>query len=263
MKYSALINLAGIEDAGLSKKTDAADWIILEYIYDWSNSGEAIKVGDHVWINYSHMSRSLPLLPVASKDKISRRFKKLRELGLIVTTQASDGRIFAKTTQLYFNITKFRASSNPSNPLPKTQHPVTQNATPPLPKTQHSVENQVLGNQDNVGDSGESTPPAAEDETGKPTPGWVIDRYHDRFPYARSVEKLTSKRRSHLAARIKNDLTTRDDWERYFDVVEASSFLMGRQPPGAGRNRPFRLSIDFLINETRCADIMEGKYDDD
>jgi len=100
-----------------------------------------------------------------------------------------------------------------------------------------------------------------EDEGEKPlTPAEVVDNYHAFFPNARRVEKMTSMRRKHLTARIKHDLPEPEDWEAYFHRVGQSDFLMGRAEPSPGR-KPFVLSIDFLINETRCAEIREGKYD--
>lgn len=73
--------------------------------------------------------------------------------------------------------------------------------------------------------------------------------------------QLSKDRAEKCRARINNELPTWDDWNRYFDAIEASDFLMSRTDPGPGRSKPFRLNFDFVIRQSACIAIMEGKYD--
>jgi len=101
MKFTITINQAGIADSGLAEHTDMIDWAILEYIKDWSMNPKAARIGNKVWINYSHLCKSMPLLGIKTKGPISRRISKLRELGLITTEKDPDGNLYAAPTERY------------------------------------------------------------------------------------------------------------------------------------------------------------------
>lgn len=201
----------------------------------------------YCWPSQSTIARHTGL----TRETINRHIRKLRHEGLVeIRHRMEDGVSLPNHYRLNLGGV---VTENHRGCDGESQGVVTENHTEPSVRTV---------NESNTGDSDESTPTAGEDENNKPTTAWIIDQYHEHFPAARSVEKVTSARRKSLSARTSDDLKTKDDWTRYFEVVAASSFLMGRHPPGPGRSKPFRLSLDFLINETRCAEIMEGKFDD-
>ena len=99
MKYTALLNLAGIHDAGLSDKTDVVDWVIIEYIADWYTAPGVTRRDDKVWINYRHLIAELPLLGLKTKSAVSRRITNLSELGLLNIDHDDDGRVYAAISQ--------------------------------------------------------------------------------------------------------------------------------------------------------------------
>lgn len=105
MKYSTQINLAGIDHYGLSDCTDLDDWLILDYIHDWSRSLGACRRGDYVWLNFKTALDQMPILRVKTKSGLSNRIKKLTALGLIVTRQDDeDKRLFVKLTELFLEV---------------------------------------------------------------------------------------------------------------------------------------------------------------
>ncbi|MFZ2172369.1 MAG: hypothetical protein WAW61_22375 [Methylococcaceae bacterium] len=144
MKYTLnSINQIGIVDAGLEKKTDVIDWLILDYIFEWKDAPKAQSLNGMVWLSYSHFIKEMPLLGIKDKGAISRRIKKLRELNLIETHQSPDDmRLYAKTTALYYGITKFQATPTP---VDLKQHPLTPINTPvdlkqhPVDENQHTT----------------------------------------------------------------------------------------------------------------------------
>ena len=109
MKYTILINQAGIVNADLHTKTDVVDWSLLDYIFSWQQSPSAARIDGKVWINYKHLIAEMPLLGLNRKNSVSDRIKKIRELGLLETFQSPDDcRLYAHTTELYFDITQFK-----------------------------------------------------------------------------------------------------------------------------------------------------------
>jgi len=100
MKYFITINQQGIVQAGLHKKTDLIDWVIIDYLRDWyfTERKKFIFVPEkgtnYIWINYNFLIESLPLIQIKDKDAISKRIKKLKNLGLIDTFQTKDNTLY-------------------------------------------------------------------------------------------------------------------------------------------------------------------------
>lgn len=90
----------------------------------------------------------------------------------------------------------------------------------------------------------------------------IVDLYHEILPELRSVAKLTSARKAHIRQRWQSELQTLDRWRAYFESVRDSNFLMGHQPPGPNRQRPWQADFDFLITERAVVRHAEGKYVD-
>ena len=89
----------------------------------------------------------------------------------------------------------------------------------------------------------------------------IVDLYHKTCPQLSRVIKLTPARRQAVKARWNNELTDLDAWERYFSVVSESEFLTGKANPRPGTDRPFRADFDWLVKQSNCVKVMEGKYD--
>ena len=149
MKYTALLNLAGIHDAGLSDKTDVVDWVIIEYIADWYTAPGVTRRGDKVWINYRHLIAELPLLGLKTKSSVSRRITNLSELGLLNIVHDQDGRLYASIGQAAIDARCFRQARLPeSTGVYENQRGVDENERGGVYQNQHSLGNQIsLGNQ--------------------------------------------------------------------------------------------------------------------
>jgi hypothetical protein len=113
MKWSILINQVGAAHFGLADKTDLADWAILDYIAGWQISDKAEKLDGKIWINYSNLIKEMPLLHLNKKQSISNRISKLRDLGLIETSQSIDKRLFVKVTSFYSDVALFQGQGVP------------------------------------------------------------------------------------------------------------------------------------------------------
>ncbi|WP_427501361.1 hypothetical protein ACQE3E_06570 [Methylomonas sp. MED-D] len=108
MKFSIQINQLGVVEAGLADSTDLIDWALLEYVFDWQANTRAARLEDHVWLNYAHLIDEMPMLGLRLKSAISNRVKKLVGLGLLTVRRAEDRRLFARTTDFYLDVVKFR-----------------------------------------------------------------------------------------------------------------------------------------------------------
>ena len=114
MKYSIIINQAGVVDAGLGGKTDLIDWAIIDYIMGWQTVPSAARINNHVWVNLKHLGSEMPMIGINTKSELSRRITKLSDLGLITKLQDDFGRLYVAITSSCHGITSFRAAVQPS-----------------------------------------------------------------------------------------------------------------------------------------------------
>jgi hypothetical protein len=139
MKYTILINQAHVFNAGLHTSTDLIDWAILDYINAWQANPKAARLDDHVWINYRHLIKEMPLLGLNSKGAVSNRISKLRHLNLIKSVEDDFGRLFIKTSQFFSNLSQhITPTPQPAPIIPITplqeldQNPPVQPPEPPV-----------------------------------------------------------------------------------------------------------------------------------
>ena len=90
----------------------------------------------------------------------------------------------------------------------------------------------------------------------------IINLYHETCSQNPRVIKVTPARAQIIKSRWRNELTSLEDWERYFTAVSQSAFLTGRVPANGSRSKPFIADIDFLTKQGNVVKVMEGKYDD-
>jgi hypothetical protein len=119
VKYTILINQAGIVAAGLGDKTDFSDWAILEYVAGWQVHSGALRYGDHIWLNYSKLMDEMPMLGIRTKAGVSKRLGRLRDLGLLSSMQTDDNRLYVKVTDLYLGVVAFRPGESVVDEAPK------------------------------------------------------------------------------------------------------------------------------------------------
>lgn len=104
MKYTILIPQKQVVDAGLHESTDLIDWAIIDYISRFYLSPNAKRYQDHVWINLKTLSSEMPMLGLKTKQAVSKRIVKLRELGLITCVYDEFTRMYAKITEVCYQV---------------------------------------------------------------------------------------------------------------------------------------------------------------
>jgi hypothetical protein len=107
MQYTIIINQYGIAEQGLLNKTDLTDWAIIDHLYKmfFSKTDRRMIVNDkeYVLISYNFIIKNMPLLHIENKMYLIRRFKKLRNLGLVETIRGKD-------RYQYFRLTSYLQS---------------------------------------------------------------------------------------------------------------------------------------------------------
>lgn len=122
-------------------------------------------------------------------------------------------------------------------------------------------------------DSGVSTAPRRTKPKAETAPVQdIIDLYHTCLPMLPVVRKLTDKRVQLIRARWNDTYLSSAEpgvtktcnsltfWRDLFDYVAQSDFLTGKLQPTAGRSKPFQADLEWLLNESNLAKILEGKY---
>lgn len=75
------------------------------------------------------------------------------------------------------------------------------------------------------------------------------------------VQKLSSKRREHLQARLREKDFV-DNFDLLLTKILGSRFLSGKAAPRNPGEKPFRADFDWIIkNDENYVKILEGKYD--
>ena len=93
MKFTLVINQAGVVRCGLLGRVDVIALCVLDYLGGWFFCGKAKRAvvdgREYVWLHYEHAVEELPLLfnPQATvetrKNQLSRLVRGLREAGLV------------------------------------------------------------------------------------------------------------------------------------------------------------------------------------
>ena len=267
MKYHILINQAGIVNSGLHTKTDVIDWSLLDYIFSWQQSPNAARIDDKVWINYKHLIAEMPLLGLNEKSGVSKRIKKVRELDLLETFQSPDDcRLYAKTTELYYNITQFKGVPKESVTVDENQQGVDEN--------QHSYNHQdtTIKNQKNITTTRESNffefmqePKAELTFDGLPPDqiecyNWA--KHHNYWHFAtESVHKFltiyTKPKRDGLKAQF-------DAHKKALEDVRSQTGLNGNQKniTGTGANYATHYAINKPLTATQRRENLRRLIDE-
>lgn len=99
-------------------------------------------------------------------------------------------------------------------------------------------------------------------QNGVPYQG-IVDLYHQMLPTLPRCVSLTPARRGQLSQRHKDECDgSLENWASLFRVVSRSRFLMGKEPPGPGRAKPFIATLDWITKQDNFVKIIEGKYHD-
>lgn len=88
----------------------------------------------------------------------------------------------------------------------------------------------------------------------------IIDLYHEHLPTAIRVREWTPSRAQALRTRWreKPQRQNLEWWERFFDYISESDFLMGRTQ-SAGR-KPFEIDLEWICQSKNFVKVIEGKF---
>ena len=89
--------------------------------------------------------------------------------------------------------------------------------------------------------------------------GEIVKLYHEILPELPMVKELTETRKRQLKTRwfAKKNRQSLDWWQKYFEYVRESSFLMG-QANTSGRK--FQANLEWLTKESNFVKVIESQY---
>jgi hypothetical protein len=92
----------------------------------------------------------------------------------------------------------------------------------------------------------------------------ILALWAAKMPNASQPKEWTPKRAELLRSRWRGDPARQNLnwWAGFFDFISTSVFLTGRAPP-RGKGKPFRASLDWVLNVDNFAKIREADYHDD
>lgn len=128
-------------------------------------------------------------------------------------------------------------------------HPVTKTVTATTNHPRAEADTEAEFNVSPNGDTSRKTCPFSD----------IVNLYHEKLPELPRCVKLTDARKGMIRQRWLQDLDCLEEWEKYFEIVRKSNFLMGRVKPREGR-RPFRADLVWLCKAENICKVMEGKY---
>jgi hypothetical protein len=234
MKYTILINQAGIVDAGFHTKTDVIDWCLLDYIFSWEANKKVARRDGKVWINYKHLISEMPLLGLNTKGAIANRIKKLRELGLLETLQdEGDKRLYVLTTAIYYDITQFRGVHQNEQGVHQNEQGVHQNEQG-VHQNEHSYNHQDTTIKTNYQEHKSPLYPASEnkifDEKELPPPS------ANRPTVDKEVETLTADDVvKYLAAKLLQ--LPIEEAQLFISYYKGQGWFVGNSPVASWRDK--------------------------
>ncbi len=215
-----------------------------------------------------------------SKESVRRRLKFFQDEGMISIESHSGRNGYLLITIL--NYTDYQNVSTDTLPgtLPDTSNTsgdvVIGGTSNTLPDTLPDIQNNhitITNSPKGEGDrltaasdqpqQGNQNQPLQADKPKKPRcpVTAIVDLYHRVLPELPEVKVLTDTRRKYIQARWneKRNRQTLDFWERYFEYVRQSPFLMG-QTEGSHGKPPFRADLEWLVRPSNFAKVIEEKY---
>ena len=84
----------------------------------------------------------------------------------------------------------------------------------------------------------------------------IVELYHRILPELPPVKHWTEERQKNLRARWKEETKRQslDWWEKYFEHVRESPFLMGNG------NKKWQPNLEWFVKKTNLVNVIEGKY---
>ena len=176
-------------------------------------------------------------------------------------------------------ITKFKQQAKAKAKFPPPPQPLTEPYTSRAPRVNGSDTDRappvhlggvvVEGGVGVVFGGGGDISPAIAGESkpsASPCPhAEIIKLYAQHLPTGRQVKPpWQGERAKHLQARWR-ELPERQSltwWEGFFDHCSRSPFLTGKVPSRRPGEKPFEVSLDWIVSPGNFQKIIEGKYDE-
>lgn len=155
--------------------------------------------------------------------------------------------------------TRWQARSDPKYPKPKKNNGLASNCAQLQTSARQDVDVDVVEDVVVVKPTTAkpSVPPCPHDQ--------IVDLYNEILPMGRQVRKnlWNGTRAKHLQARWREDADRQNAlwWGKLFHYCAKSPFLSGRIPPRRPGEKPFEISLDWIVEPGNFVKIIEGKYD--
>jgi DNA-binding transcriptional regulator GbsR (MarR family) len=111
MKYGSYIPFAGLKAFDLHTKVDLYDWVLIDYMMDWAKSPKRKIIMyegvEYVWLNLDIIPKEIPVFEGIDKSTISKKLKKIKELGLVRFTK-SGKKLYFRLQDICYKIKNFR-----------------------------------------------------------------------------------------------------------------------------------------------------------
>lgn len=106
--------------------------------------------------------------------------------------------------------------------------------------------------------------PPEPDPLGRFGPDDLLAMWNEQaHPAMPRAQKLTGSRRRKIETRLRENPEP-EFWEDVIEAAGASPHCRGESRPAPGANKPWRCTLDFIVdNDTNALKILEGAYGDD
>lgn len=258
MKYTFLINQAGVVRCGLLGRVDLPALCVLDYLSGWfflDKAKRAVVDGrEYVWLKYEHAVEELPLLlnPHATlrtrKNHLSRLVQSLRDAGLIESVKVGRD-LYLRPSDLAAALTSSRERTvTKSAPIITPSHDDT--VTPSRGET-------ITANYDDSGSTIIDETTIKEPDTPvAPLQGEAdaLLTCWNSFPQLPKIQRFTQRRLKALRQRLADDFF-RANWRAGIERVARSPFCTGQG------DRGWRANLDWFLRPDTLTKIVEGAYD--
>ncbi len=263
MKFTFLINQAGVVRCGLLGRVDLPSLCLLDYLGGWFFCDKAKRATvdgkEFVWLHYEHAVEELPLLfnPDAAlasrKNQLSRLVQGLRDAGLVESVKV--GR------DLYLRPSDLAAALASSRERTVTKSAPT--VTPPRDGVVTPAHDEsVTPRRDDSGAANISETTikqtVSKEPEKPPTPlqgeATVIMAFWNSFPQLPQIQRLAEGRLRKLRHRLADGFF-RANWKAGIERIARSPFCTGRG------GRGWRANFDWFLRADTLTKIVEGVYD--
>lgn len=243
------------------QRVDCIDLVLLRWFIDFKDTPKMkycdIDGNRYYWVNYEKILFDLPILSI-SKRAVYDRFQKLVKFGVLTHYHVKDGGSFS-----YYGIGETYES------LVSELSPYEDNFQGGMKSTSDGVGSQLPSKDSSITDSSISDnnipyiPQSGETKEHKKSETAssqndeyckdVVNKFSSICKKLQHPRKLTSKRKRAIL-KAKADIEEFGGWEKYFQLIAESQFLIGNN------KYSWKAKFDWVLNPDNMVKIMEGNY---